>query len=682
MANVLLYVLKINVLAAAVILLTAALSGNLTRKYSVRWKYRIWLALAVMLLLPVRIPETWHMVQIQVPAAFALTAENIRDGMTAGKRASADAGTADITAAGAGTAGAGVTVGAGTADTGFTDSKENPETRKQAEAVKSAGGKAMNAPAKDFPGQPELSAGGISMEAAARFAVTLWAAGVLFLAVKKGAEAWMAGKTMRRWNVPNWNRSLQRQYQKLCKRMKLRRAPRLMLNSRLGTPLLMGFRKPCICLPANGYTGEEQELILLHELCHYRRKDLWYKALMNLLCVVYWFNPALWWMKKEADRDIEFLCDETVMETRTVSERMVYNRLLAKTAVGRNVPPGVTTAFNDSLLNLKKRMVNIMRAGTMKKGTAATACVLVLFLTANLLMGCSVKDNSSPAAQADGSQTDVNESRLEQDPETTPSADNKDEKENGQSLDTVPLEDSNGENQTSPAQTGEGNNSAQEKEGDDPEHSAASLSKPEESDDNGTGDSGTSGASADRQDSPDTPSSQPPQGDDTPQETQPPQETQLPSQGADLSSDIELIDYMHSNQVQGFADDLGMEKVEGQMFGEHGSRYENSYAGIEWQYVDETFYDWENPERKHEFIGSVWCKGNSDLSVYGMTCGMNMDEVREQMQADGWRTIGIDEQAFLRAGNSGYNREYVQFETEGTTITEWYWCNWPEGDFA
>ena len=65
-----------------------------------------------------------------------------------------------------------------------------------------------------------------------------------------------------------------------------------------------------------------------------------------------------------------------------------------------------------------------------------------------------------------------------------------------------------------------------------------------------------------------------------------------------------------------------------------------------------------------------------------MTCGMNMDEVREQMQADGWRTIGIDEQAFLRAGNSGYNREYVQFETEGTTITEWYWCNWPEGDFV
>jgi len=61
-------------------------------------------------------------------------------------------------------------------------------------------------------------------------------------------------------------------------------------------------------------------------------------------------------MKKEADRDIEFLCDETVMETRTVQERMLYNRLLARTAVGMRSVSGITTSFNDSLLNLKKRM--------------------------------------------------------------------------------------------------------------------------------------------------------------------------------------------------------------------------------------------------------------------------------------------------------------------------------------
>ena len=66
--------------------------------------------------------------------------------------------------------------------------------------------------------------------------------------------------------------------------------------------------------------------------------------------------------------------------------------------------------------------------------------------------------------------------------------------------------------------------------------------------------------------------------------------------------------------------------------------------------------------------------------MYGVACGMNMDEVRENMQADGWKVLGAHQNAFLLDENSGYDREYVQFETDGTTITQWYWCNWPEGD--
>lgn len=58
MADFLLYILKINLLAAAVILLTVIVSGNLARKYSVRWKYRIWLALAILLLLPMHVPDS------------------------------------------------------------------------------------------------------------------------------------------------------------------------------------------------------------------------------------------------------------------------------------------------------------------------------------------------------------------------------------------------------------------------------------------------------------------------------------------------------------------------------------------------------------------------------------------------------------------------------------------------
>lgn len=642
MADFLLYILKINLLAAAVILLTAMVSRNLARKYSVRWKYRIWLALAILLLLPMHVPDSWNVVEIHVPAVFSIKTQQTNLPQETGMAESADPETA------------------GTQQEVLL----SPDTVETSQAAVQ-----QRSPENRNTGNTEtasVSARWISMEHAAKLAAAIWAAGVLFLGVKKALETHFAGKALRRWNMPNWNCSLEREYRKICKSMKVKHAPRLMLNSRLNTPLLMGFCHPCICLPQTGYTAEEQELILRHELCHYRRKDLWYKLLMNLLCIIYWFNPALWWMKKEADRDIEFLCDETVMETRTVQERILYNRLLARTAVGKTSVSGLTTSFNDSLMNLKKRMVNIMRAGEMKRGSAITACFLALFVLGNALTGCSVQGGAGSSTTANGKQTQTvdpgpesQDPSGEQMPDTQGVSGGETTDNSRQVLDTQPLEDQSAEEQNSP----------DENTGDDVSSSVSPTQTPQQPE-------ATPEAEARPTDVPE----EDPAPTDIPEED--PEPTDTPPESATSEPEVELIDYMNSNQVQEFAEDMGMEQVPGQMFGEeYGHRYENSYAGIEWQYIDEDHYDWDNLNRIYDYRGSVWCEGSSEISVYGATCGMNIDEVRETMSADGWDVIGLYENAFLRDTASGYDREYVQFETDGTIITRWYWCNWPEGDF-
>ena len=73
-------------------------------------------------------------------------------------------------------------------------------------------------------------------------------------------------------------------------------------------------------------------MIFRHELCHYRSRDLWYKLLMICITTFYWFNPAVYFMKKEAERDIEFICDEKVMKGRNREDKLRYNQLLLKTA--------------------------------------------------------------------------------------------------------------------------------------------------------------------------------------------------------------------------------------------------------------------------------------------------------------------------------------------------------------
>lgn len=67
MADFLLYVLKLNVLAALLIVLIMSVSGFLSKKYSVWWRSWIWLAVSLVLLVPVQLPDYWNVIHIQIP---------------------------------------------------------------------------------------------------------------------------------------------------------------------------------------------------------------------------------------------------------------------------------------------------------------------------------------------------------------------------------------------------------------------------------------------------------------------------------------------------------------------------------------------------------------------------------------------------------------------------------------
>lgn len=632
MEEFLLYIGKVNLLAAAVILLTAAVSGNVDQNYSVRWKYRIWIILAILMLIPIRVPESWNLVQIEVPVTFSDSGNQPQG----------------------------------------TDTGQEAVTEIQRETGKIIQTDATFSYKQEGSGPEKSGYRRLTPEFAAKAAAAVWSVGILVLGIRKALEIYLAEKKLRRWNVPNWNRQLEYRYRKLCREEKLKRAPRLMLNSMLTTPLLSGVHDPCICLPLSGYTAEEQELILCHELCHYRRRDLWYKFFLEILCIVYWFNPALRWMKKEAGRNIEFLCDETVMRNRTVSEKMTYSRLLAKTASGKKYEKGVSTSLNDSLAALKKRMVNIMRAGRLKKGTALTACFLAVFLLGNVITGCSFREDSEMTDSMNSREIPDADPEQEQnisDDQDMPDSDKKVRQENdSQPLSTVPLE--NGENDNLEKTERDSSDSWKKEETLNSQDGSAS-GRPAEVEQEDSGDEISAPDTVRETLNSEQPSAVT-QTDPVPTPT--PQETQL------SSPSIELLDYMNSNQVQEFADDLRLEKKEGKMFGESGIRYQNATIEIEWEYKTEDFYDWGIEESMYDFIGTVQCEGNPDLGVYGVTCGMNMDEVRSAMISDGWRPIGIYQQAFLREDATGYNREYIQFETDGTEIVQWSWCNWPEGD--
>ena len=96
MAEFTLYVLKLNLLAAVMAALALLVSRLTEKRYSVRWKYILWIVISVVLLFPVKPPSGISGIHIEIPADFVVIGQNSKtmDGQTAGAAVRTDGGTA------------------------------------------------------------------------------------------------------------------------------------------------------------------------------------------------------------------------------------------------------------------------------------------------------------------------------------------------------------------------------------------------------------------------------------------------------------------------------------------------------------------------------------------------------------------------------------------------------------
>ena len=110
----------------------------------------------------------------------------------------------------------------------------------------------------------------------------------------------------------------------VAKQLGVRRMPKIYFSCQILSPMLIGFLHPYILLPEADYEEEEFKMILTHELIHYKRKDVWYKLLMVFANALHWFNPFVYIMVRQANRDLEFSCDEILCKNKDILFRKKY----------------------------------------------------------------------------------------------------------------------------------------------------------------------------------------------------------------------------------------------------------------------------------------------------------------------------------------------------------------------
>ncbi len=167
-----------------------------------------------------------------------------------------------------------------------------------------------------------------------------------------------------------------------------------LISKNVTSPMVMGFIKPKLILPEEDFEPEELSFILRHELTHYKRHDTLYKAVLLFVNALHWFNPMVWIMREMAGTDLELSCDSSVVHEKDLDIRVKYSKtILACVHREKTACTVFSTHFYGGAKTLKKRFANILSTESRKKGTFTFCAVLMLTSVLGGLISCSAAYN-------------------------------------------------------------------------------------------------------------------------------------------------------------------------------------------------------------------------------------------------------------------------------------------------
>ena len=142
----------------------------------------------------------------------------------------------------------------------------------------------------------------------------VWLAGFSLLALRLVAACWLQWRPSRSCGQIVEGR-IRDALQTARRQLGLRRNVQVLVNQRRAIPMVWGIFRPRLLLPAEALSWDDRQLrsVLLHELGHIQRGDLAVQWVIQIVCVLHWFNPLVWFAAWRLHVERERACDDLVL---------------------------------------------------------------------------------------------------------------------------------------------------------------------------------------------------------------------------------------------------------------------------------------------------------------------------------------------------------------------------------
>ena len=164
-------------------------------------------------------------------------------------------------------------------------------------------------------------------------------------------------------------------------KLKIKTRVELSYNPLLASPMLIGFFRPRIILPVGEWEDKELSYIFVHELVHYKQRDMFYKWLIQIVVCVHWFNPFVYLLEKEVNKSCELSCDEKVISVLDDTARREYGDILISFLKSNNLYKSslASVTLTEGAEQLKERLGAIMK---FRKKSKVIIAITVIFTVA------------------------------------------------------------------------------------------------------------------------------------------------------------------------------------------------------------------------------------------------------------------------------------------------------------
>ena len=160
----------------------------------------------------------------------------------------------------------------------------------------------------------------------------------------------------------------------------------------ISVPTVVGIWHPLIIVPkpvAENGSDADWDGILVHELAHIKRRDAHWNLLSILVSVLYWYQPFVYWARRDLDNAREYACDDWAVHTLGDSESYAQTLMEVTARTDRRLAQALSLdmARTSRVLHRVNRVLNLSVSVMPKIGRLMSGVVCGLMVMCAGLLG-------------------------------------------------------------------------------------------------------------------------------------------------------------------------------------------------------------------------------------------------------------------------------------------------------